>query len=113
MQVKTVQVAVRDPIYASTLRDLLTHDSKRQVHLVRDPDPSLSGVIIVDAARLQDLPPLIHQTDRLIVVARKQDDLSKIWEAGVRHVLFHGDPPETTNTVIAGLELSLASAGHT
>jgi len=111
VRVKTIQVALRDPIYADTLRGLLAHDQLRDIHLVANPDLCTPGVIIVDAAGLQDFPPLFQEPDRLIVVAHKNDDLSKIWEAGVRHVLFHGDPPETTNTVILGLELSLAAGG--
>lgn len=107
VQVKTVQVAVRDSIYANILRDLLTHEDQRRVRLVANPDPFTPGVIIVDAARLQDLLPLVDEIDRLIVVAHRHDDLSKIWEAGIRHVFFHGDPPEIANTVILGLELSL------
>jgi hypothetical protein len=110
VRMKTVQLAIQDPEYADSLRDVLQQDVKRQVHLVASPDLDLPGVIIVDASQLQDLPLLKNEPNRLIVLVAKGDDLSKVWDAGVRHVVFHGDPPETTNTVILGMELSLGAS---
>ncbi len=112
VRVKTVQVAIPDAAYADCIRNLLLQDGNRLVHLVPTPDVSLEGVIIVDAANLSSLALLPKEQERLIVMAHKErDDLSKLWDAGVRHVVFHGDPPSTIRIAVLGLELTLASNG--
>jgi hypothetical protein len=105
---KTVQVAIQDPEYADSIRNLLAQDGIHRVHLVERPDPGLEGVIVVEAANLDDLPLPPKERERLIVLVQKErDDLSKIWDAGVRHVVFHGDPPHTARVVVLGVELGL------
>jgi hypothetical protein len=109
---KTVQVAIPDAAYADCIRNLLLQDGNRLVHLVATPDVSLEGVIIVDAANLSSLALLPKHQERLIVMVHKErDDLSKIWDAGVRHVIFSADPPKMVRLAVLGLELSLASNG--
>ena len=89
MRVKTVQVAIPDPLYADSLRGLLLQDARHVVHLVETPDLSLDGVIILDAAGLSAIPALLSEQKRLIVMAsRDRDDLAGIWDQGVRHLLF-------------------------
>jgi hypothetical protein len=107
MRMKTVQVAIQDPGYADSIRDLLVQDGSHRVHLVERPDPALEGVIIADAAHLDGLP-LSNEKERLVVMVHKErDDLLKIWDAGVRHVVFQGDPPQTARVVVLGVELGL------
>jgi hypothetical protein len=111
VRVKTVQVAIRDPAYADSIRDLLSKDARRQVHLVEKPDVNSEGVIIADAGHLDNLPPLAIEQSRLVVMVHQdRDDLSKLWDAGVRHVLFYGDPQQTVRSIVLGLELSLAAS---
>jgi hypothetical protein len=107
---KTVQVAIQDPEYADSIRNLLLEDGSHRVHLVDRPDLTLGGVIMLDAANLEGLLLLPNQQERLIVVVRRErDDLSKIWDAGVRHVVFHGDPPLTARVAVLGVELAMWS----
>jgi hypothetical protein len=109
---KTVQVAIPDPEYADSIRTLLVRDGRHRVHLVEKPDPALGGVILVDAAHLDSLSLPLSEQKRVIVLVRKErDDLFKIWEAGVRHVLFQGDSAQTARIVVLGVELSLGSSG--
>jgi hypothetical protein len=109
---KTVQVAIHDPEYADWIRSLLLHDGGHRVQLVNRPDVSLDGVIVMDAMDLGSLPLLAKELERLVVIVRKEcDDLSKVWDAGVRHVVFRGDPPETALTIVLGVELSMALTG--
>jgi hypothetical protein len=112
---KTVQVAIPDPEYADSIRTLLSQDGRHRVQVVDRPDVSLDGVIVVDAANLDSLSLLPNEHERLVVVVHKgRDDLSKIWGAGVRHVVFHGDPPHAARVVVLAVELILgvrASAG--
>jgi hypothetical protein len=110
---KTVQVAIHDPEYADSIRGLLSQDGNHRVHVVERPDVTLGGVIVMDAMHLDGLPLLEREQNRLVVLVRKErDDLSKIWNAGVRHVVFHGDPPYTARVAVLGVELSLGSVAE-
>lgn len=112
VRMKTVQLAIQDPEYAHSVRDLLSRDGTHHVHLVDTPDTALGGVIFADASQLSRLPLLAKEQKRLVVMVRKEhDDLEKIWEAGVRHVVFQGDPPTRARLAVLGVELSLGSNG--
>ncbi len=112
VRMKTVQVAIQDPEYADSIRSALFEDGNHRVHLVDMPDATLGGVILVDAMRLNSFPLLAHEQERLIVLVDKErDDLSRVWDAGVRHVLFHGDPPHMARIMVLGMELRLAWHG--
>ena len=112
MLVKTVQIALRDSVYADCVRNLLQEDGRHQVHLVEVPDVSLGGVIILDSESLAQLSAPAEEQKRLVVMAHKErDDLSKIWDAGVRHVAFYTDPPQNLRVVVLGRELALAADG--
>jgi len=101
-------VAIQDPEYAVCIRNLLVQDGAHRVHVVERPDVNLGGVIIVDAAALNTLSLLPTDQARLVVIVHQErDDLSKVWDAGVRHVVFHGDPPTRARAVVLGVELSL------
>jgi hypothetical protein len=108
---KTVQVAIQDREYAEAVRDLL-RDCGHVVHLLDIPDWGLDGVIVVDAVELNSYGWLVQSPERLVVMAHKdRDDLSKVWEHGVRHVIFEGDPPQTARTIILGIELGMSARG--
>ena len=108
---KTVQVAIQDPAYAESIRDLLSQEAGHRVDLVERPDVTVEGVIIVDAAHLSNFPTLAKERRLVVMVQKDRDDLSKIWDAGARHVLFYGDPPHRVRVVVLGLELSLSANG--
>ena len=113
VRMKTVQVAIQDPEYADSIRSALCEDGNHRVHLVEMPDATLEGVIVVDAMRLNSFPLLANEHERLIVLVHKErDDLSRVWDAGVRHVLFHGDPPHMARIMVLGMELRLAFLEH-
>lgn len=108
---KTVQVAIQDPEYADSIRRLLLEDGGRRVLLVATPDVTVGGVIIVDEPGLGAFSSLKKEQRRLVVVVRKESpNLSEIWDAGVRHVVFQGDPPQVMRVVVLGVELSLGSS---
>jgi hypothetical protein len=111
VRMKTVQVAIQDSECADSLRDLFLQDCRRQVRVVTTPDVTLDGVIIVDAAQLRGLPLLQKEQERLIVIVDKSnDDLSQLWDAGVRHVVFRRDPARLVSGAILGIELHLRRA---
>jgi hypothetical protein len=111
VRMKTVQVATLDSGCADCLRDLFLQDRCRQFRVVATPDVTLDGVIIVDAAQLRGLPLLRKEQERLIVIVDEiHDDLTQLWDAGVRHVVFRRDPPRLVSGAILGIELRLASS---
>lgn len=109
---KTIQLALGNSEYAKTLQNLLLRDGTHRVYLVDRPDRRLDGVIVIDGNCPENLPFLDGEPERFVVIMKKgSDHLSKIWEAGVRHVLFDGDPPNTAQLAIIAAELRLPLGG--
>ena len=51
---------------------------------------------------------LDSEPERFVVITHKGSDcLSAIWDSGVRHVLFEGDPPNTAQLAVIAAELRL------
>ena len=106
---KTVQLAIPDSEYAETLRNLLVRDGTHLVYLVDRPDLGLDGVILIGANNPDNLALLESDPERFIVVTKEgSDNLSRIWKAGARHVVFEKDPPHTAQLAIFATELQLA-----
>jgi hypothetical protein len=109
---KTVQLAIRDSDYAQSLRNLLLRDGTHRVYLVDQPNLRLDGVVVIDENRFQNLAQLDSEPERFVVVTRKgADNLSRVWEAGIRHVVFEEDSPNTTQLAIIAAELRLPRDG--
>ena len=105
---KTVQLAIGNMEYAQSLRDLLLRDGTHRVYVVDRPDLRLDGIVMIDGDRPANLSILDSEPERFVVIAHKgSDSLSRIWDAGVRHVLFDGDPPNTAQLAIIAAELRL------
>src|SRR5579872_3898812 len=98
---KTIQMVLRDGEYAGALRDLLLRDGTHRVYLVEQPDLRLDGVVVIDGNRAESLSFLDGEPERFVVITRKgSDHLARIWDAGVRHVVFEGDSPSTAHLAI-------------
>jgi len=115
---KTVQLAIGDSEYVLSLRDSLLRDGRHQVYLVDQPDMRIDGVVVIDGNKLDNLAPCGEQVERLVVITRNgSDSLSRLWNAGIRHVVFEGDSPHTAQLAIIAAELRLPSLepvnGHT
>jgi len=105
---KTVQISLRDPDYAQTLRNLLLRDGNHRVYIVDQADLRLDGVVVTDATSPDNLSMLADEPERFVVLTHKgTDHLSKIWDTGVRHVVFEGDPPNTAQLAVIAAELRL------
>jgi hypothetical protein len=108
---KTVQLAIGNMEYAQSLRDLLLRDGTHRVYVVDRPDLRLDGIVMIDGDCAGSLSMLDSEPERFVVIAHKgSDSLSRIWDSGVRHVLFDGDPPNTAQLAIIAAELRLPSA---
>jgi hypothetical protein len=104
----TVQVAIHDSEHAHSLRDLLLGDGVHQVHLLERPNLAIAGVIVMDLDHLERSGALASGRERLVVMASKAGtDLARVWKAGVGHVVFHGDAPQTVRVAVLATELSL------
>ena len=105
---KTVQIAIENSEYAQSLRSLLVRDGTHRVYVVDRPDLRLDGIVVIDGNRGDDLSILDSEPERFVIIARKGSDfLSKIWDAGVRHVLFDSDSPNTAQLAILAAEMRL------
>jgi hypothetical protein len=105
---KTVQLALGNTEFAQLLRNLLARDGMHRVYMVDHPDLRLDGIIVIDGNRFENLAMLDSEPERFVVITRKASDyLSRIWDAGVRHVLFEGDSPSTAQLGIIAAELRL------
>ncbi len=111
---KTIQLALRDTEYTESLRSLLLRDGTHRVYLVSQPDLKLDGVVVVDGNNAENLVCLDGEPERFVVITRKgSDHLARIWDAGVRHVVFEGDSPSTAHLAIIAAELRLPRASGT
>jgi len=103
---KTVQLAIHDSEYAQSLRNLLLRDGAHRVYVVDKPDLRLDGVVVIDENRFEDLSLSDSEPERFVIVTRKGTDrLSRVWDAGVRHVVFEEDSPNTAQLAIIAAEL--------
>jgi phosphopantothenate synthetase len=103
---KTVQVAIRDSEFARSISSVLRHGGKRAVLVVDQPDLSMEGVIVLDCEHLERAGIAAEQADRLVLVTGKDPDrLARIWNAGIRHVVFEDDAPNTVRLAVSAAEL--------
>ena len=104
----TVQLAIRDSGYAQSLRNLLLRDGTHRVLLVDKPDLKEEGVVVMEANGFENLSLLSSQPERFVVITRKgTDHLTRIWDAGVRHVVFEEDSPNTAQLAVIAAELRI------
>ncbi|MBZ5609911.1 MAG: hypothetical protein LAP38_16745 [Acidobacteriia bacterium] len=105
---KTIQLALHDSEYTESLRNLLSRDGAHRVYVVERPDLRLDGVVVIDGNQAENLIYLDGEPERFVVITRKgSDHLSRIWDAGVRHVVFEGDSPGTAHLAIIAAEMRL------
>jgi hypothetical protein len=108
---KTVQLSIRDSEYAQSLRNSLRRDGAHRVYLVDQPDMRIDGVVVIDGSTLDRLCPWLEHPERLVAITQKgSDSLSRLWSAGIRHVVFEGDSPDTAQLAVIAAELRLRPA---
>jgi hypothetical protein len=109
----TVQLAIRNQRYAAALADLLHRDGEHEVVFVDRPDLGVDGIMVVDGNRAENLLLFEQQPQRFVVIARKDAELlSRVWDAGVRHVVFEEDSPATALLAVIAAELRAPRPPH-
>ena len=104
----TVQLAIHDSTFAQSLRNLLLRDGTHRVLLVDTPNLKEEGVVVMEANGSENLALLNSQPERFVVITRKDTDhLTRIWDAGVRHVVFQEDSPNTAQLAVIAAELRI------
>lgn len=102
----SVQLAIHNNRYAAALGDLLKRDGSHQVAFVERPDLNSGGIIVMDGNKPENLLLFEAQPERFVVIAHKDAALlSRIWDAGVRHVVFEEDSPTTALLAVIAAEL--------
>jgi hypothetical protein len=107
---KTIQLVIENGGYASALRNLLQRDGGHRVYVVDQPDFELEGVVVIDSKQIDDILALEVEPERFVVIASHcSRRLAKIWDAGVRHVVFEGDSASTAHLAVIAAEMRLPS----
>jgi hypothetical protein len=110
---RTVQLAIHDSAYARCIRDLLLRDQTCNAVVVDTPDPHVDGVILLERNAFEALPKPLAEPDRFVVIAGKEGDgLARIWNAGIHHVVFEGDSPNTVQLAIIAAQLRSSHPVH-
>lgn len=93
----TVQIAISDAAYRTTLRQVLATSVSGDVVCVDEPDSDVQGVLVVDPEHLERLPHPIRRPERVVLVTECKPSycattLGQAWDAGVNSVVSTQDP---------------------
>ncbi len=107
----TVQLAIRNQRYAAALADLLQRDGSHRVVLAENPDLKVDGIIVLDGNKAENLLLFEAQPERFVVTTRKDAGLlARVWDAGVRHVVFEEDAPSLAILAVIAAQLRGSAA---
>jgi hypothetical protein len=113
--IEKVQIAISDPGYRATLRQMLATSVSGEVLCVEDPDVASQGVLVVDPEHLDRLPFPIQRPERVVLVTRDKPSrlsamLERAWEAGVHSVVSTQDPVYMVALAVMSANLRVAKA---
>jgi len=106
---KTIQLVLGSLEYALWLRALLQQDGEHHVHVVEKPDLRLGGVVVVDEESLERLSPILDPRRFVAFVRNGTDNIARIWDAGIRQVVFEGSSAGSAYLTILAAELKLSN----
>jgi hypothetical protein len=100
-----VQIALQNYDYANALSTLLS-DGTHETRLVKSPDMSVDGVVVLDDTSLDKVSGLDLDGERCVVVTRKRPpDFARLWKDGIRHIISSADPPPVAQLAVIAAEL--------
>lgn len=102
-----VQLAITDREYAFALGSSLVRKGECEVVIVDKPDLRIPGLVVVADSLLDDLSS--SDPARLVVIAKRHDieHLLRLWQAGLRNVVFADDPPQTAYFAVLAAHMRL------
>ncbi|HEY1239669.1 MAG TPA: hypothetical protein VGF16_03890 [Bryobacteraceae bacterium] len=103
---RTVQLSIADAVYASALRDALSHSGPWRVEMAERADPAQSCVVVLDELGFARMPlPLAHP-ERVVLICRQDPQLlAQAWDAGIVSVVSVGDSLPTVLLAIMAASL--------
>ena len=87
----TVQLVISSEALRESLRSRLQGDGEHYVMVVDEPDPSLSGLIVVESGLLGELWNARDPDKFVIIVSQGTEDLPRLWRTGFKAVVFSQD----------------------
>ena len=106
---KTIQLVLGSFEYAQWLRALLQQDGEHHVHVVNEPDLKLGGIVVVDEESLERFTPILDPHRFVVFIRDGTDNIGRIWDAGIRQVVFEGSSAKSAHLTILAAELKQAN----
>jgi hypothetical protein len=101
-----IQLAIVDSTYEAALREALVRSGPWQVESVETPRPGEKCVLVMDEARLNQIPLPLPFPERVVLLTRKDPaHLSHAWDAGIVSLVSPDDPPSTVLLAIMAAAL--------
>jgi hypothetical protein len=105
---QTVQLAIADAVYASTVREALSRNCAWHVEAVDRPDLSHPSVLVLDEVGFARLPLPLSNPERVVLITRKDPQhMAQAWEAGIVSVVSMEDPVSTVLLAIMSAALRI------
>lgn len=103
---RTVQLSIADTVYASELRDALSHSGPWRVEMVERADPAQPSVLVLDQSGFARMTlPLAHP-ERVVLISRQDPQLlAQAWDAGIVSVVSVDDSLPTVLLAIMAASL--------
>ena len=110
---ETVQLAITNGTYATTLRELLARNAGWKALIVESPNTRAEGVIVLDTLALESLPSGFPNPERVVLITQNEPQLlARAWEAGIVSVVFENDPMDTALLAIMAARLNVGKAAR-
>jgi hypothetical protein len=110
---ETIQLAIANGTYATTLRELLARNAGWNALIVESPNTRAEGVIVLDTGALESLPSGLPNPERVVLITQNQPQLlARAWEAGIVSVVFENDPMDTALLAIMAARLKVGKTAR-
>ena len=106
---KLIQLVLRDSGYVLWLRSLLLEDGRHRILLADRPDLTLAGVVVIDEDNFEGLAPVLNPERFVVIVPKGSNNISRLWDSGIRHVVFEEDSLRSAQLAIVAVEMKLAT----
>jgi hypothetical protein len=106
---RTVQLAIADAVYATALRQALSHSGPWHVEIVERPDPAMTCVLVLDELNFERLALPLTNPQRVVLISRQDPQLlARAWDAGIVSVASLEDSLPTVLLAIMAASLRVA-----